>query len=305
MEGIASIDLFVVPTIAFQQLFALLVLGHERRRLLWFAVTCNPTAEWLARQITEAFPWDTAPKYLIRDNDRAFGSRSRLGCEQWGSGTDQRRSARPGRTDTLNARSARSGASARIICSCSTPSTFAELFRNTSAIIMRDALTFRLGRTRRADVQSSDSETLSRIRFLAGYIIVTPESDFSEATSHCYHSNSVRIASSLRAEMIFGKDRSGCRVGRAPTGKRRLVTSATFRGKAMTDDQLKEWASKLSSEIVKREGAALALSACDHDKPAIEADSNLLGIAIAQAIMDAYRAGLASTAAGWEAQTRT
>jgi hypothetical protein len=74
MEGIASIDLFVVPTIAFQQLFALLVLGHKRRQLLWFAVTRNPTAEWLARQITEAFPWDTAPKYLIRDNDRAFGS---------------------------------------------------------------------------------------------------------------------------------------------------------------------------------------------------------------------------------------
>jgi len=75
MEGIASIDLFVVPTIAFQQLFAFLVLGHKRRQLLWFSVTGNPTAEWLARQITEAFPWDTAPKYLIRDNDRAFGAR--------------------------------------------------------------------------------------------------------------------------------------------------------------------------------------------------------------------------------------
>jgi hypothetical protein len=73
MEGIASIDLFVVPTIAFQQLFAFLVLSHERRRLLWVAVTRNPTAEWLACQITEAFPWDSAPKYLIRDNDRAFG----------------------------------------------------------------------------------------------------------------------------------------------------------------------------------------------------------------------------------------
>src|SRR5262249_6829233 len=74
MEGIASIDLFVVPTIAFQQLFACLVLGHKRRQLLWFAVTRNPTAEWLARQITEAFPWHTAPKYLVRDNDRAFGA---------------------------------------------------------------------------------------------------------------------------------------------------------------------------------------------------------------------------------------
>jgi transposase InsO family protein len=73
MEGIASIDLFVVPTIAFQQLYAFLVLGHRRRQLLWFAVTQNPTAEWLARQITEAFPWDSAPKSLIRDNDRAFG----------------------------------------------------------------------------------------------------------------------------------------------------------------------------------------------------------------------------------------
>jgi transposase InsO family protein len=68
MEGVASIDLFMVPTIAFQQLFACLVLGHKRRQ------TRNPTAEWLARQITEAFPWDTAPKYLIRDNDRAFGA---------------------------------------------------------------------------------------------------------------------------------------------------------------------------------------------------------------------------------------
>jgi transposase InsO family protein len=73
-EGIASIDLFVVPTIAFEHLFAFLVLSHGRRQLLWIAVTRNPTAEWLACQITEAFPWDGAPKYLIRDNDRAFGA---------------------------------------------------------------------------------------------------------------------------------------------------------------------------------------------------------------------------------------
>ena len=73
MGEIASIDLFVVPTIAFRRLFVFLVLGHRRRQLLGFAVTENPTAEWLARQITEAFPWDTAPKYLIHDNDRAFG----------------------------------------------------------------------------------------------------------------------------------------------------------------------------------------------------------------------------------------
>src|SRR5258707_5170583 len=61
MEGIASIDLFVVPTIAFQQLFAFLVLGPKRRQLFWFAVTPNPTAEWLVRPIIGTVPGDTAP----------------------------------------------------------------------------------------------------------------------------------------------------------------------------------------------------------------------------------------------------
>jgi hypothetical protein len=73
VEGIASIDLFVVPSIAFEQLYAFLILGHRRRRLLLIVVARNPTAEWLARQITEAFPWDSGPEYLIRDNDQAFG----------------------------------------------------------------------------------------------------------------------------------------------------------------------------------------------------------------------------------------
>ena len=62
----------------------------------------------------------------------------------------------------------------------------------------------------------------------------------------------------------------------------------------MTDDQLKERASKEASEIVKREGAALALSVSDRNEPGIEADSNLLGIAIAQAIIEGYRTGAAS-----------
>jgi hypothetical protein len=63
----------VVPTLTFDLLFAFLVLGHGRRQLLWFEVTRHPTAEWLARQITEAFPWASAPAYLVRDNDRAYG----------------------------------------------------------------------------------------------------------------------------------------------------------------------------------------------------------------------------------------
>jgi transposase InsO family protein len=72
-QAIAAIDLFVVPTLTFERLFAVLVLGHDRRQLLWFEVTRHPTAEWLARQITEAFPWASAPAYLVRDNDRAYG----------------------------------------------------------------------------------------------------------------------------------------------------------------------------------------------------------------------------------------
>jgi transposase InsO family protein len=72
-EAIAAIDLFVVTTLTFERLFAFLVLSHGRRQVLWFEVTRHPTAEWLARQITEAFPWASAPAYLVRDNDGAYG----------------------------------------------------------------------------------------------------------------------------------------------------------------------------------------------------------------------------------------
>jgi transposase InsO family protein len=72
-DAIAAIDLCIVPTVTFERLFAFLVIGHDRRRLLWVEITNHPTAEWLARQITEAFPWATAPSYLIRDNDGAYG----------------------------------------------------------------------------------------------------------------------------------------------------------------------------------------------------------------------------------------
>ena len=72
-EGIASIDFFVVPTATCKLLFGLLIIRHERRQLVHVAVTANPTADWIARQIFEAFHWDTAPRYLIRDRDGAYG----------------------------------------------------------------------------------------------------------------------------------------------------------------------------------------------------------------------------------------
>ena len=66
---IAAMDLFVVPTISFVQLYVLVIVRLARRELVWINVTSHPTAEWIARQITEAFPWNEAPRYLIRDQD--------------------------------------------------------------------------------------------------------------------------------------------------------------------------------------------------------------------------------------------
>jgi transposase InsO family protein len=70
---IAAMDLFVVPTFSFGLLYALVIVRLDRRELVWINVTANPTAEWIARQATEAFPWDDAPRYLIRDRDRIYG----------------------------------------------------------------------------------------------------------------------------------------------------------------------------------------------------------------------------------------
>ena len=72
--GIASLDLFVVRTISFKLLYGLVILRHARRQLVTIAVTANPTAQWIAGQVTDAFPWDEAPRYLLRDRDGTFGS---------------------------------------------------------------------------------------------------------------------------------------------------------------------------------------------------------------------------------------
>ena len=66
-------DFFVVPTVSFRILYVFLVLAHERRRVVHFNVTEHPTAEWTAAQLRQAFPWDTAPRYLLHDRDRIYG----------------------------------------------------------------------------------------------------------------------------------------------------------------------------------------------------------------------------------------
>jgi len=66
-------DLFVVPTISFRLLYALLILQHGRRQILWLGVTAHPTAEWIAHQLTESYGWAAAPRYIVRDRDAIYG----------------------------------------------------------------------------------------------------------------------------------------------------------------------------------------------------------------------------------------
>src|SRR5262245_13998162 len=72
-DGIAAMDLFVVPTVSFRLLYGLLIMGHGRRQILWLVVTAQPTAEWIANQLTAACGWEQIPCYLIRDRDACYG----------------------------------------------------------------------------------------------------------------------------------------------------------------------------------------------------------------------------------------
>jgi len=71
---IAAMDLFVVPSIGFNLLYTLIIVSLGRRHLIWVNATTNPTADWIARQLTEAFPWNEAPHYVIRDRDCIYGT---------------------------------------------------------------------------------------------------------------------------------------------------------------------------------------------------------------------------------------
>jgi putative transposase len=78
---LVSVDFFTVPTISFHILYVFIVLSHNRRRILHFNVTAHPTAKWTSPQIVEAFPFDSAPPYLLRDNDQIYGCEFRRQLE--------------------------------------------------------------------------------------------------------------------------------------------------------------------------------------------------------------------------------
>jgi transposase InsO family protein len=83
-QGITAIDMFVVASASFRLLYVVIILAHDRRRIVHTAVTEHPTAAWLSRQLTEAFPWDNAPRYLLRDRDASYGTDFRNRVEAMG-----------------------------------------------------------------------------------------------------------------------------------------------------------------------------------------------------------------------------
>ena len=85
MRELVAIDFFIVPTATFKVLFVFLVLAHDRRRIIHFNVTEHPTAQWTAQQLVEAFPFDTGPRYLLRDGDGVYGDRIRRRIESLGT----------------------------------------------------------------------------------------------------------------------------------------------------------------------------------------------------------------------------
>jgi transposase InsO family protein len=84
VSQLASIDFFTVPTATFRGLFVFVVLSHERRRIVHVNVTAHPTAAWTAQQVREAWPWDTAPRFVIRDRDGIYGSDLRRAAQAMG-----------------------------------------------------------------------------------------------------------------------------------------------------------------------------------------------------------------------------
>jgi putative transposase len=111
LGNLVSVDFFVVPTVLFKVLFVFVVLAHERRRVVHINVTDAPTAQWTAQQLVEAFPWQTAPRYLLRDRDAVYGVAFSRRAQSMGIHEVRRRLGRPGRIRTWNVSSAPSAAS--------------------------------------------------------------------------------------------------------------------------------------------------------------------------------------------------
>jgi hypothetical protein len=141
-DGIASVDLFVVPTIAFRLLYGLLVLRHDRREILWLSVTAHPTAGWIARQLTEAFGSEQAPSISFAIVIGPMANSLPHAFAQWAFVNDQRHRDRRGRMDMLNGGLVRSGANVLIMSWCSASDICATCCAHTCSITTTHARLF-------------------------------------------------------------------------------------------------------------------------------------------------------------------
>ncbi len=149
LKTLVSVDFFVVPTIRFQILYVFLVLAHERRRILHFAVTAHPTAEWTAQQMREAFPWDEVPRYLLRDRDRIFGQEFVKQVKAMGIKQVLSAPRSPWQRAYVSDSSARFVVSVWIIWWCSMSEACTSTSKRSSSIIIEAAFTWHWRRTRR------------------------------------------------------------------------------------------------------------------------------------------------------------
>ena len=182
--GIASMDLFVVPTISFRLLYGLLILQHDRRQILWLGVTAHPTAEWISHQLTEAYGWKVAPQYIIRDRDAVYGDVFIRRLRAMSIRIGQPRRDRRGRTDIVKGRSVRSGGNVLTTLSCSASGIFVICCDLTRPTITRLARTFQSTRTRRRREQYKPLVAFCLRHFLADFIICMCEFDFRQAQGY-------------------------------------------------------------------------------------------------------------------------
>src|SRR5258705_8467027 len=180
-DGIASIDLFVVPTISFRLLYGLVILPHDRRQILWLGVTAHPTAEWISHQLTEAYGWKVAPRYIIRDRDAVYGD---VFIRRLRAMSIRDRPTAP-RSPWRNGYCERAIGSIRREC-LDHVVVFGErhlrhLLRSYATTITRLARTFRSTRTRRRPEQYMPLGAFCLRHFLADFIICMCEFDFRHA----------------------------------------------------------------------------------------------------------------------------
>jgi hypothetical protein len=112
--AIAAIDFFLVPTVTFRLLYVLVVMNHERHKVIHFSITEAPTAQWTAKHVINAFPYDTAPKYLLRDRDSIYGSAFVPEWRAWVSSRSSSLRDRRGKVRTSNGSLDQSGVNAWI-----------------------------------------------------------------------------------------------------------------------------------------------------------------------------------------------